>query len=191
MKQIISAPLLPVAFYIFSLFCACHLCQAQNAPASNPSTAPIIQPRGESDSSVIKPREAFGLILSKNPNQKPAPSYISQPVEKFFNTIQKGDVDTAFKDFLANSDHIHNKYDVSDFVTKTKYALSVYGQMQGFELYDNRAVGSRLMYLTYFMHLKAIPLRWRLVFYAPDGQTWKLINLSVDDLLDQSILSAE
>ena len=167
-------------------------CKAQNAPAPAPVVKPRVEPRAvETDSSIIKPREAIGLILPKTPNQRPAPAYISAPVEKFFNTIQKGDVDTAFKDFLANSDHIHNRYDVDDFVAKTKYALSVYGAMQGFELYDNRAVGARLMYLTYFMHLKAIPLRWRFVFYAPDGQNWKLINLSVDDLLDQSILSAE
>lgn len=152
--------------------------------AASDSTAPATQPPP-----LVKLRDTVNLVLPRNPSNRPPPMIILQPVEKFFTTLQKNDVDGAFKDLLADADELRRKYDTNDFIERTKSAALMYGPISGFELYDNHAVGTRIIYLTYFVYHKAVPLRWRLVFYSADGASYKLINLSVDDLLDQSILT--
>lgn len=148
------------------------------------STAPAAEPV-----SIVKPRDVAPLILPRNPSNRPPPPAVLAQIEKFFTTMQTKDIDGAFKEFLKDADELRRKYDVNDFIEKTKYANDMYGPVQGFELFDNKPVGSRIIYLTYFVYHKAIPVRWRFIFYAPDGTGYKLVNLSVDDLLDQSVLA--
>jgi hypothetical protein len=143
----------------------------------------------EPTAQIVKPKDMVPLILPRNPINRPPPQDIQKSIDTFFQTLQKGDVDVAFRDFLANSEHVQKKYDVNEFIAKTRQAFAFYGNAKGYELYDNHTVGSRMIYLTYFLYLKSIPLRWRIIYYAADPNDWKLINLSVDDLVDQSILS--
>lgn len=138
---------------------------------------------------LVKMRDTVNLVLPRNPSNRPPPAAVLQQVEKFFASLQKNDIDGAFKDLLVDADELRRKYDTNDFIERTKSASLAYGPISGFELYDNRPVGSRIIYLTYFVYHKAVPLRWRLVYYSADGLAYKLINLSVDDLLDQSILT--
>lgn len=137
----------------------------------------------------VKVRDTTPLILPRNPSNRQPPAEVSARIEKLFNAFQKNDVEAGFQGLFGDSEEIGRKYDVNDFIAKTKQAISLYGEAKGFELYDNRMVGSHIMYLTYFVYLKSIPLRWRFIFYNNDGTRWQLINLSVDDLLDQSLLA--
>jgi len=141
------------------------------------------------ETGLLKPRDAVPLILPRSAINRPPPPEIHVQTEKFFTTLQQAKVEEAFQEFLKDSDQLRKRYNVDEFVEKTKQALLLYGSVQGFELYDNKAVGGRLLNLTYFVYLQNMPLRWRMVYYSADGQVWKLINLSVDDLLDQSILA--
>jgi len=138
---------------------------------------------------LVKLRDTVSLVLPRNPSNRPPPVAIRQQVETFFSTLQKNDVDGAFKGLFADAEELRRKYNTDDFIERTKSASLMYGPISGFELYDNHPIGSRIIYLTYFVYYKAVPLRWRLVYYSADGIGYKLINLSVDDLLDQSILT--
>lgn len=137
----------------------------------------------------ITPADTTHLVLPRNPTNRQPPMEINLAIEKFFVSLQREKIDEAFTELLSNSHHVQKKYNVEEFINKTKQALTVYGKLNGYELYDNRAIGSRVLYLTYFVYLDTIPLRWRFVYYSGDGESWKLINLSVDDLLDQSLLA--
>ena len=141
------------------------------------------------DEGPIKPRDTMPLVLPRNPINRPPPASVHLQMEKFFAQLQQAKVDDAFKDLFKDAEQLQKRYNAEEFISKTKQALLVYGSVAGFELYDNRALGSRMISLTYFVYLQSMPLRWRMVYYAADGQNWKLINLSVDDLLDQSALA--
>jgi hypothetical protein len=139
--------------------------------------------------SPVRPRDVAPRILPRNPSNKVPPAPIQLQIEKFFLAIQSDKVDTAFNDFLKETEFSNRRDLVEGFVKDTKHALLLYGAMNGYELFDNRPVGSRLYLLTYFTYLKSKPLRWRMVFYSPTANEWKLINLSVDDLVDESLLA--
>lgn len=149
----------------------------------------VTQTHAQKTQKNINARDVAPLILSKKPNKRPPPTEIGLQVEMFFIKLQQEKVDDAFKILLEKSAHIKKKYDINEFINKTKQAFKLYGKMNGYELYDNRSVGSRLVYLTYFIYLESVPLRWRLIYYSPNNRDWKLINLSVDDLLDESLLA--
>lgn len=129
------------------------------------------------------------LLLPKRPQNRQPPPEIGLQIEKFFVGVSQDRVDEAFQGLLAGSEYLQKKYQINDFIQKTKQAISIYGKLNGYELYDNKKVGSRLMVLTYFVYLKSTPLRWRLIYYAADSKNWQIINLSVDDLLDESLLA--
>lgn len=141
------------------------------------------------DAGRLTPKSAVSLLLPRNPNNRQPPPEIGMQVEKFFVALSQDKVDEAFQFLLAKSEYIQKKYQVDEFIQKTKQAITVYGKLYGYELYDNKKVGSRLIVLTYFIYLKEVPLRWRLIYYAADSKNWRLINLSVDDLMDESLLA--
>lgn len=133
--------------------------------------------------------EAAAFLVPKERKYSDVPPDVQLQVERFFLTIQQKQVDKAFDDLLKDNDRLKRKYNVSEFVSKTKQALELYGDMSGYELFDSRLVSSRIVVLTYFIYLDAIPLRWKLVYYTPGrSDQWRLINLRVDDLLDESLL---
>ncbi|MFZ5805742.1 MAG: hypothetical protein ACOY3I_00840 [Verrucomicrobiota bacterium] len=149
-------------------------------------TQTIDNPGSEKNVSL---KNAAPLILPRNPNNRPPPSAISMQIEKFFIGLQQNRIDEAFQILLADSEYVQKKYQVDEFIAKTRKAVVIYGKINGYELYDNRPIGSRMVCLTYFVYLQSIPLRWRLIFYAADGKKWKLMDLSVDDLLAESIMA--
>ncbi|MFH1066487.1 MAG: hypothetical protein V1746_01080 [bacterium] len=175
--------------FLILFFAAVSLAAAQDIMTQG--IAPALPSPSSSSSAKepsVQPRMAASLILPRNPINKAPPAKVETQIGTFFDALKQDKVDTAFQDLLKDSEEIQRKYDTDEFVQKTKRAIGAYGNVQGYELYDNRAVGSRLMILTYFVYLQSTPLRWRFIYYNANNTAWKIINLSVDDLLSESIL---
>lgn len=154
----------------------------------DPALASSARSSSAGEQNMITPRMAASLILPRNPINKTPPAKVETQINAFFDALKQDKVDAAFQDFLKDAEEIHRKYDTDEFVQKTKRALGAYGNVLGYELYDNRAIGSRMMILTYFVYLQSTPLRWRFVYYNANNSAWKILNLSVDDLLSESVL---
>jgi len=61
-------------------------------------------------------------------------------------------------------------------------ALSLFGEIRGFELVETKLVGSALRRYTFLSFGRDFPLRWRFYFYRTE-KAWRLIDLHVDDRL--------
>ena len=63
---------------------------------------------------------------------------------------------------------------------RTQQALDNYGPVSGYEIVDEKTVGTSLLRRTCISLNSDLPLRWRFYFYRSEG-TWKLVDLRVDD----------
>lgn len=127
-------------------------------------------------------------LLPRNPSAKPPPAAIQKQLDLFFNGIQAGKVDDSFRSLVANNPSLSDPAAVPEFVENIRKGLEVFGPLQGVELYDQRPVGTRVIYLTYLSFHAKKPLRWQFVYYMPVGADWKLLNLRFDDTVDQSLI---
>jgi hypothetical protein len=127
-------------------------------------------------------------LLPRNPSAKPAPAAVQKQLDLFFNGIQAGKIDDSFRSLVANNPSLSDPAAVPEFVENIRKGLEVFGPLQGVELYDQRPVGTRVIYLTYLSFHTKKPLRWQFVYYMPVGADWKLLNLRFDDTVDQSLI---
>ncbi len=63
-------------------------------------------------------------------------------------------------------------------------AFSVHGDALGFELVNEKAIGSSLLVLTYVVKHEKRPVLWKLAFYKP-GSGWNLNNFKFFDNLGE------
>ena len=124
-------------------------------------------------------------LLPRNPSNKPPPAPVQKQLEAFFQGVQAGKVEECFKTLVASNPTLSDPAAVPEFVGK---GLEVFGPLQGYELYDQRTVGTRVVYITYLSYHPKKPLRWQFVFYTPIGADWKLLNLRFDDTVEQSLI---
>ena len=136
------------------------------------------------------PCAGFGQDAGKSPapapSATPAQSVASDSVDKivatFYGLLTKGQVDDAY-DFLTKGTRIADDLDrMASLKGRTKDAIKLFGDIQGFELVSIQNSGTHLMRATYVSLGKTAPLRWRFLFYRLD-KTWRLIDLGVDDRL--------
>lgn len=127
-------------------------------------------------------------LLPRNPINKPPPAVIAKQLDIFFLGVQSGKVEESFKALVASNPTLSDPAAVPEFVENIRKGLDVFGPLQGYELYDQRAVGSRVLYATYLSYHPKKPLRWQFVFYTPVGADWKLLNLRFDDTVEQSLI---
>lgn len=140
---------------------------------------------------LIKPRKAPADLLPRNPqNAVPPPPAVSTQVKEFFLALQANSVEDAYRGIMKDSIVDDKDYKVKNLVSQTKNLNDKIGILNGYELYDNRNAGNRIISLTYFSYHKKMPLRWRFIFYAGTVNQWRLINLSVDDLVVQTLLES-
>lgn len=111
----------------------------------------------------------------------PRPPYLQMGTE-FFNTLQKGEVGTAFDDLTHNSELANKSLELDALKNKTRKGLDLIGGVRSAELLQEEKAGSRLVRLTYLTYGDKYPLRWLLYFYEVD-KVWRLIDLRVDDSL--------
>jgi len=103
-------------------------------------------------------------------------------VGEFFGLLEKGQIDDAYAGLTKGSKIIEKPEDLRVLKQKTKEAIDVFGAIVGFELFETKPVGSRLMRRTYLSLGSEFPLRWRFYFYNANGR-WRLIDMRVDDKL--------
>ena len=127
-------------------------------------------------------------LLPRNPSAKPPPAVVQKQLDAFFNGIQAGKIDESFRTLVANNPSLSDPTAIPTYVENIRKGLEIYGSLQGMELYDQRPVGTRVIYLTYISFHSKKPLRWQFVYYMPVGADWKLLNLRFDDTVEQSLI---
>ncbi len=140
------------------------------------------------DTNLPKVTTLIPQLLPRNPINKPPPGPIQKQLEAFFLGIQAGKIDDCFKTLVASNPTLSDPAAVPEFVGNIRKGLVVFGPLQGYELYDLRLVGTRVIYITYLSFHPKKPLRWQFVFYTPVGADWKLLNLRFDDTVEQSLI---
>ncbi|MDB6155334.1 MAG: hypothetical protein JWL90_3787 [Chthoniobacteraceae bacterium] len=101
---------------------------------------------------------------------------------RFFELLQKGDVDGAYDGLTKGSKIAAKPDEIKALKAKTREAIDVFGAVLGSQLCESKPVGERLLRRTYVSLGREFPLRWRFYFYKPD-LTWRLVDLRVDDRL--------
>lgn len=141
-----------------------------------------------------KPDEGRSRLIfppgAKEPLATPAPRPPGSPaaptaspakiIESFFAALQDGKVESAYENLVRGSMVAERKEDVTALIARTKEALDAYGPINGYEVIEDRAVGTHLMRRTCLSLNSDLPLRWRFYFYQSDNQ-WKLVDLRIDD----------
>lgn len=115
----------------------------------------------------------------------PAPRGGDKPaeiMEMFFLALKSGQVDAAYDALVKDSIIAERKEDVAALKSRTKTALDSYGPVAGFEVVDEKIVGTSLLRRTCVSLNSDLPLRWRFYFYKSGG-AWRLVDLRVDDAL--------
>jgi hypothetical protein len=103
-------------------------------------------------------------------------------IARFFSYLQRKEVDQAYDQLTRGTKIADRVEDVKTLKAKTREAINVFGPILGYDSVAKKSVGTRLISYTGVSLGKDFPLRWRFYFYKPQD-TWKLIDLRVDDRL--------
>ncbi|GAT34224.1 hypothetical protein TSACC_22648 [Terrimicrobium sacchariphilum] len=118
------------------------------------------------------------------PTQQAAPSgKVFSPddiLNAFFLALKADQVDAAYDALVRNTIIAERQKDVDGLKAKTKEAIDGYGPISGYEVVDEREVGTVLMRRTCISLNSDLPLRWRFYFYKTQGE-WRLVDLRIDD----------
>jgi hypothetical protein len=106
----------------------------------------------------------------------------SEAVAEFFLALKAGQVDAAYDALVKDSVIADREEDVAGLKKRTHAALDNFGPISGYEVVDEKVVGSSLLRQSCISLNSDLPLRWRFYFYKSKG-TWKLVDLRVDDAL--------
>jgi hypothetical protein len=101
----------------------------------------------------------------------------------FFDALAKNLIDDAYVNLTRGSKIADRPEELGNLKQKTREAISLFGDIKGFEVIENKAVGTTLRRYTIVSFGRDFPLRWRFYFYKVENQ-WRLIDLHVDDRLN-------
>ena len=152
----------------------CTLCT--NAFSGSPVPAVVAKPTAQP---VAEP--AAPAVETTVPSESEAESP-EKIIARFFSYVQRREVDQAYDQLTRGTKIAERAEDVKTLKSKTKEAITVFGPVLGFDTVVKKNVGTRLVSYTLLSLGKEFPLRWRFYFYKPQ-ETWKLIDLRVDDRL--------
>lgn len=144
---------------------------AQTPPPAKPAAKPAA-PASEA-APAVKPATPEPAAEGETPEKT---------ITRFFSYLQRREVEQAYDQLTRGTKIAERAEDVKMLKSKTKDAIAVFGAIQGFELVASKKVGERLLSQTVISLGKDFPLRWRFYFYKP-GETWRLIDMRVDDRL--------
>ncbi|MFZ4683214.1 MAG: hypothetical protein ACOYMS_11975 [Terrimicrobiaceae bacterium] len=119
------------------------------------------------------------------PAASPTPRKLDAPAEKldlFFLALKAGQVDAAYDALVADTIIAERKEDVTGLKLRTKEAIESYGAVSGYEVVDEKVVGTSLLRRTAISLNADLPLRWRFYFYRSEG-AWRLVDIRIDDAL--------
>ena len=126
------------------------------------------------------PRNIMQMTINPKPNPTTPPPEIAAAIDKFYKGLKAGDYANSYETFLTGTRLGEQKEKMSVFISKTQEAFGIYGALNDYEIYDNYAIGSNVLILTYLSRHSLQPLVWRFIYYRAD-KTWSLINLGIDD----------
>jgi len=139
-------------------------------------------PTPDAGSNPPVPHNIMAWTTSHKPNPTNPPAEIVLAIDKFFTGLKGGDYASAYENFLSGTQLGAQKEKMSAMIERTQDGFGIYGPMNDYEIYDNYAIGSNVLVLTYLARHQVQPLRWRFIYYRPD-KSWHLINMGFDDFL--------
>ena len=119
--------------------------------------------KGKAADNLPRVNTLIPQLLPRNPSAKPPPAAVQKQLDAFFQGIQGGKIDESFRAMVANNPSLSDPAAVPEFVDNIRKGLEVFGPLQGVELYDQRPVGTRVIFLTYISFHTKKPLRCRFV----------------------------
>ena len=122
---------------------------------------------------------ADGAVVTPAETEADGPDKI---IARFFSYLQRKEVDQAYDQLTRGTKIAERAEDVKTLKAKTREAIEVFGPILGYDFVAKKGVGARLVSYTIVSLGKEFPLRWRFYFYKSQ-ETWKLIDLRVDDRL--------
>ena len=155
------------------------------------SSAMASAQQGSSKERMVFPPGATEPVTAPTPTplprrtESPPPRRAENPseaVDEFFLALKAGQVDAAYDTLVKDSVIADREEDVAGLKKRTHAALDDFGPISGYEVVDERVVGSSLLRRSCISLNSDLPLRWRFYFYKSKG-TWKLVDLRVDDAL--------
>jgi hypothetical protein len=170
--------------------------RAQEKPAKGAGKTLTFQPGAK-----VPDQLAQAATPAPKPVEKPAatlpaatpPAAPKDPAEiarVFFGLLEKNEIDAAYVSLTRGSKIAERPEELRALKTKTREAIEVFGSVRGYDLVERKLVGERLLRATYLSLGREFPLRWRFYFYKAE-ETWKLIDLRVDDKLTGIFEEAE
>ncbi|WP_093286987.1 hypothetical protein [Verrucomicrobium sp. GAS474] len=134
----------------------------------------------------VQPRSPYSA--TRPPNPVPPPPEIAASLDTFFKGLMRSDVKKSFGLLLQGSRLAAQEDSVNYYVDKIQQALTLYGKVSDYEVYDTRIIGAHLVATTYISSLAINPLKWRFVYYrAGNDKGWVLIKLSISDSIDDLV----
>ncbi len=124
---------------------------------------------------------------AKTPEVAPAPtsSASGSPTEKielFFLALKAGQTSAAYDALVRDTPIAGRPDDVAALKERSETAIDQFGPVAGYEILDERTVGSHLLRRTAISLNTDLPLCWRFYFYRTTGG-WRLVDLRVDDAI--------
>lgn len=123
------------------------------------------------------------FLLAIAPNvalsaEKDSPASIS---ETFFNGLKKGNVSRSYDELFVGSSIPSSQPQAVELLKKqTEMAVSLYGEVIGFELVHEERFGNSVVRLVYLLKSELHPTVWEFYFYRPRSE-WILSNMKFND----------
>jgi hypothetical protein len=114
----------------------------------------------------------------------PPPEDIQKVITTFFNLLKQDKIDEAYDIILTNTKIKGREDEVKGLKKQTLDAITTYGPILGFEIVEQKRVGTSLIQIVCLSWSENFPLRWRFSYYRP-GDKWRLIDIFVDDKIGE------
>jgi hypothetical protein len=110
------------------------------------------------------------------------PPRVEERVQTFFTALTTQTPEQAFFRLFEGTKFATEKDVIDAYTQATRNEIASSGKIKFFNHFETRKIGNRLILSTHIVEHERRLMRWRLMFYSPVGNEWKLINLKVDDL---------
>lgn len=126
------------------------------------------------------PTPAATPLALPTPNPSRRLDHPGEAMDMFFLALKANQVSAAYDALVKGSVIAQRDQDVIALKDKTKQALESFGPISGYEVVDEKFVGSSLLRRTCISLNTDLPLRWRFYFYKSEG-AWRLVDIRIDD----------
>jgi len=110
------------------------------------------------------------------------PPRVEERVQAFFTSLTTQTPEQAFFRLFEGTKFASEKDIIDAYTEAARNEIGSSGKIKFFNHFETRKIGDRIVLTTHIVEHERRLMRWRLMFYSPVGNEWKLINLKVDDL---------